>query len=372
MSNPFVYGKEVSGKHFCNRNIEIKELLTDIHNSQNVMLYSPRRFGKTSLVKKVIRMAEREGINSIFIDLYSVLEERDFISLFAAAVPRCFEGKMDQVLNLTKSLFTRMTPQVTLDHDGKPIFQFTYDPHKEMTIYLEDIFAALEQYSKKKKIKFAVIFDEFQEICSFKSDKIEKVLRTYIQRHKDIAYIFLGSQRHLLQNMFNNPNRPFYRSSKHLTLGLIDNNTFTKFIQKRFDETQKYISQELASKIVDFCEQHPYYVQYLSNIVWELTLEQVSEAILNQAMKTMLFRESAAFENIWGLLTVRQRQALKAIALTDPNQSVYNTTNGKVPPSSLRLSLSSLEDKDLITRTGTKYNFTDLIFKKWILEQIIE
>jgi len=371
MTNPFVYGKEVSGKNFCNREQEIDELLSDLRNSQNVMLYSPRRFGKTSLIKRVIQTGEGEGIKNVFVDLYSVLEERDFISLFAAAVPTSFEGTIDHILKLAKSLFTKMVPQITLDNEGKPIFQFSFDPQKEMTFYLVDILDAIDQYSREENKKLAVVFDEFQQICAFKTDKIEKVLRTHIQRHKNIAYFFLGSQRHLLHDMFNNPNRPFYRSSKHLTLGPIPHDTFVEFIQKRFAETRKKISGILASEIVSYCEQQPYYVQYLANIVWEMTQKQVSQEIIKQAIEAMLSRESAAFENIWSLLTVRQRQALKAVALTMSDQSVYNGPFVQLPPSTMRLALKSLEDKDLIYREGARYVFTDLIFKKWVKRQFV-
>ena len=371
MRNPFVYGKEVAGKYFCNREKEIKELLSDIYNSQNVMLYSPRRVGKTSLIKQVITIAESKDIKCIFIDLFSILEERDFIALFAAAVPRSFEGKIDQILKLTRSLFTRMVPQATLDNEGNPIFQFSFDHQKEMTVYLEDILTAIEQYSRRKKKKLAVVFDEFQQIGTFKTDKIEKVLRSHIQRHRTIAYIFLGSQRHLLQDMFNNPNRPFYRSSKHLTLGPIAHNIFSNFVLNRFKETKKRITEGLASEIVNYCEQHPYYVQYLSNIVWELTSNQANRATLKVAITTMLSRESAAFENIWNLLTIRQRQVLRAIALMKEDQSLYNVTFVSLPPSSMRIALQSLEEKDLVYREGSKYFFTDLIFNKWVEQQLV-
>lgn len=361
-----MYGKEVAGKFFCNREKEVEELLSDIRNSRNVMLYSPRRIGKTSLIKKVIKIAEGEGIRCIFIDLYSILEERDFISLFAAAVPVSFEGKIDQILKLTKSLFTRMIPQITLDNEGKPVFQFSFDPQKEMIIYLEDILSAIEKYSIKKNQNLTVIFDEFQQINVFKTDRIEKILRSYIQRHKNISYIFSGSQRHILQDMFNNPNRPFYRSSKHFTLGPIAHDTFSMFIQKRFNETGKQISQKLASEITNYCEQHPYYVQYLSSIVWEFTEHQANQSVLDQAVEIMLSRESAAFENIWNMLPIRQRQTLKAIVSKNQDQSVYNVTFVHVPLSSMRLAVKALEDKDLIYREGSEYVFTDLIFKKWV------
>lgn len=241
--------------------------------------------------------------------------------------------------------------------------------HKPWNIFLVDILTAIDQYSRQKKKKIAVAFYEFQQIGLFKTEKVEKVLRSHIQRYKNIAYLFLGSQRHLFHNMFNNPNRPFYRSSNHMNLGPISHEVFVKFIQKRVADTKKQISENLAPEIVSYCEQHPYYVQYLANIVWEMTTKQVKPNIIKQAIETMLARESAAFENIWNLLTVRQRQALKAIALMPDSQSVYNGNFVHLPPSTMRLVLRSLEDKDLVYRVGSQYVYTDLIFRKWVERQ---
>ena len=152
-------------------------------------------------------------------------------------------------------------------------------------------------------------------------------------------------------------------------LGPISHEVFVKFIQKRVAETKKHINENLAAEIASYCEQHPYYVQYLSNIVWEMTTKQVNQNIIKAAIETMLARESTAFENIWNLLTIRQRQALKAIALTPIGQSVYNGNFVHLPPSTMRLALKSLEDKDLVYRVGSQYVYTDLIFRKWVDRQ---
>jgi hypothetical protein len=217
-----------------------------------------------------------------------------------------------------------------------------------------------------------IVFYEFQQINCFETDRIERLLRSYIQRQQNIAYIFMGSQKHLIYDMFDNPNRPFYRSTKHFVLGKIGVQEFSRFIQSRFKITHKKISKELAEKIVIFCEQHPYYVQYLSNIVWELTEEEATEELFAESVKVLLERESIAFENIWNLLTIRQRQILKLLAVLPAEKSLYTHSLIRLPSSTIYLTLRSLEEKELIHKEGKKYMFTDLIFKKWVERQVIE
>ncbi len=366
MSNPFVYGKEVMGAHFCNREEEIRELLSDVRNAQNVMIYSPRRYGKTSLIKQVLERARVEGVHSVFVDLYPVLEEKDLIALFASAVPAGFGGKIEQALQMARSLFSRLIPQITVDDSGKPIVQFSFDPNQDIKVYLEDIFSALESYSEKGDRKVAVVFDEFQQIGLFKNDRIEKMLRSRIQTHRNISYIFMGSQQHLIYDMFHNPSRPFYRSCKPFRLKKIAKEPFVRFIREKFDQTSKSIPAENALEIVAFCEQHPYYVQYLSNIVWDRTEAAADERTVRDAVSVMLERESVAFENIWELLTVRQRQILRALSRRSKDEAIYNGSGAGLPASTIHLSLKSLEEKGLITREGKAFEFTDLIFKKWV------
>ncbi|MCK4422665.1 MAG: ATP-binding protein, partial [Candidatus Omnitrophica bacterium] len=217
MKNPFAYGKEVSGENFCNRKEEIKELSQDVNNSQNVIIFSQRRFGKTSLIKEVLRRCKAKGVIVVYVDLYSVLTEEDFVHLYARAVSETIFGKVKKRLRDATMFFKRIRPSFSIDQTGQ--LSWSIDIKKEHILpSLEDVLESINRYIENKKKKGVVCFDEFQQIGQFKTDKLEKMMRSSFQKHKNISYIFMGSKRHLISEMFNSPHRPFYKSGKPFPL----------------------------------------------------------------------------------------------------------------------------------------------------------
>jgi len=373
MENPFVYGKEVSGDNFCNRNDEIKELYRDTVNSQNVIIFSQRRFGKTSLIKEVLTKSRQKGIITIYADLYSVLTEEDLVRVYAKAVAESLFGMAHKALRQAGEFFKCIRPKLTIDEQGKPTYSI--DVEKKDTLpFLEDVLEAVKRYTHGKKKKAAVVFDEFQQIGQFRTDRAEKVMRSLIQRHKDISYIFMGSKKHLIFDMFNNANRPFYKSAKPFPLGKISEKEFSDFIQHKFNGTRKSISDNLAKEIITVCERHPYYVQYLCHIIWEKLEdgEHVKKKNIYESLELLLFRESSTYEATWDLLTIKQRQVFLALAKTTPDEKFFSSDflerYSLGSASSLQRTLRSLVDKELVDREGDAYTIIDIFFKKWLIK----
>ena len=371
MENPFVYGKEVFGDNFCNRKNEINELCRDVVNSQSVIVFSQRRLGKTSLIKEVFRSCKNKGIITIYVDLYAALDEEDFVTIYAKAVAETVFGNIQKKFKELAKFFRKIRPTFSMDQLGQMSYTMNID-NKELIPALEDVLDSVKRYADKRNKKVAVCFDEFQQIGQFKTDKIEKIMRSSFQKHHNIAYIFMGSKKHLITDMFNNPNRPFYRSAKPFPLGKINTDELILFIKNKFQKTKKSIDDDIINEIIDVSESHPYYIQYICHIIWEKALDErnAKRAAFIKSLDLLLKRESSAYEATWDLLTVKQKQALIALAKALPGDKLFSAEflqkHNLGSASTLQRTLRSLVDKDLIDKEKGVYSIIDVFFKKWI------
>ncbi len=371
--NPFQYGKEVSGENFCNRKKEIEDLLNHMRSSGNLMVYSQRRFGKTSLIKKSLDIARAEGMVTVYADLSSVLSERIFVDVYSRAISQALVGPIDKMLILAKEIFKRLRPTATIDDTTQmPKIELEIDP-KESAKNIEDVMDSVERYQKKLGRKIVVCLDEIQEIGRLSTDYLEKVMRSHIQTHKDICYVFCGSKRHLIYEMFNNPNRPFYRSAAPYPIDKIPRNELISFVKSRFKSTSKSINDEAALRIMELCEDHPYYVQYFCHILWDQTTKTpVTVTDVENAVDVLLSREWAAYSNTWDLLPLQQKRMLVALAKKNPDDKM---TSGDFLsrfelgyPSVASAALLSLEKKDMVDKQSGEYTIIDVMFRRWILK----
>lgn len=370
MQNPFIYGQEVSGEIFCNRTKEIKEILSDIKSGQNVIIYSPRRYGKTSLIKEVLKKAEKEGVVGIYVDLYAVLKEEDFISIYAAAISRVLSGPLEKIINNLKSIFRSLRPKIVINPQGEA--EISVDLIKDANVMIEDVASAVKRYSDKYKKQVAVVFDEFQQIGLLNTDKIEKKLRGIVQTHgRKISYIFMGSKKHLLYDMFSNPNRPFYKIGRHFPLGKISAGELTSFVMKRFKSTGVNISEEIAIKIVNIAECQPYYVQHLCSSIWKLAEhKRIDEKTIEDALTLTLAEEKSAYNNIWDELTLNQKKVVKMLAESGQENKMYSLENLQkfnLTASVVQKTIKSLLLKEIIDKSNGTYEINDVFLKQWLI-----
>ncbi len=371
VKNPFVFSKEVRDKDFCNRKKEIKDLLGFARSSQNVMIFSQRRFGKTSLVKEVLKRARKEGLLTVYVDLYASLSEEQLVKSYSEAVSNSLLSKTEKAFKNAGKLFKQLQPVLTHDDEGKPVFKVDVDLSKTIPLF-EDVIDSVNRAVEKKRKKAVIVFDEFQQIGQFKNDRAEKVLRTHIQKHQNISYFFMGSKKHLIIDMFNNTNRPFYRLAAPYPLKKIKEEELTAFISKKFKDEERKINKETAASIVGICESHPYYVQYLCYIIWENTKtgEMIDSDKVAAGIKVLLEWTSPTYEATWSLLTTKQKKVLEAIAKMSEEEKMFSaeliSRFGLGTPSSLQRSLKSLIDKDIVDREKDKYTIIDLFLKRWI------
>ncbi len=370
MRNPFVYGETVTGDNFCNRVQEISELVNDIQNGTNVIIFSPRRYGKTSLINQVLEIARQKGIISFYVDLYPAINKQKFIEIYAQAISSGLTGKTSRIVKKLKEYLPRIIPKVVMD-DQSVQFEFGFDRRGSLSPHVDDLLKAAKKVADQHNKNAVVVFDEFQEIASFDDQEIERKMRSVFQHHRNVSYIFMGSKTHLMRNIFNNPNRPFYKSGKHFPLGKIDSNELGSFAAKKFETTGINIAEHELKEVIEVTECHPYYFQMLCHVLWEITrdVKAVKLGHIEEAVGILISRESSAFMAIWESLTAKQKNLLMALMQED-HPEIYSRLfldkHGLGVPSSLQKATKNLISMELIQQANGSYEIVDLFFKRWL------
>lgn len=371
MQNPFIIGI-VRGRDLCNRQKELDSLVRFVRNGQSVVLYSPRRYGKSSLIIQALSKLNKEGFLTIYVDLFPVSSEQDFISRFATNVFKGIGKRADprSLADKVANLFNRLVPSIDIKPQGVSI-SVKFDRDAKLELLLDDLLEGCYRYLKKKGLKACIALDEFQEITELsESKRIEGTLRSHAQFHKETTFFYVGSRRRILQDMFTNKNRPFYKSAFLYSLKEISKGDFVPYIVRKFKESGKVCQKDIAERIYDMARGYPYYVQKLSSLSWDITKNVCDLKTVNTAYELLLKMEASDFEGIWSGLTLIQKAVLKAIA-EEPTFSPfakeylikYGLSIGGVQKA-LRILLS----RDLIEKDeGNRYRLTDPIMGVWCL-----
>lgn len=366
MKNPFVYGKSVVGEEFADRKEEIRELMLDLKSGQNVLIYSPRRYGKTSLMLEVLSRLRAEGFLTIYVDLFPLTTLTNFAELYAAAIAQAVETTKDKIVNFLKKILS-VSPKVTVGEKVRIEFGL---PAVDPADVLSKLYDLPEEVAKKKKKKAVVVFDEFQEIAKLDGEQIERELRTKIQHHRRVAYVFMGSKRHLLRLMFQTKARALYKIAKVYPLGKIEVDGFKEFIRRKFRDGGFTITDESVSRILEMSQGHPYYTQQLCHELWNLCQpdQKIEVADVEAAIGKMLTINSEVYTQIWEGLTWTQRAVLSAIAkdIRDLHSREFVVRYGLASPQHVQKALLALDRKELVERSDGRWEVTDIFFKEWL------
>jgi hypothetical protein len=361
MENPFSFTAVVDEPAFCNREAEQKSLVSLIEASQNVLLYSHRRFGKTSLILKVFN--QLKGITPIYVDLYGTTSIPDFIRAALTGISKA-EPKPQRLMKLVRETITSFTASFSLDPvTGLPSVSPQLAPDMKAAP-LEDVFRLAHAVATKKKMVIA--FDEFQEVARYGGDAFEKQLRKHIQQHRNIAYIFSGSQKHLIVEMFNDAKRAFYRQAASFPLDKISADAYVKWIAGLYEKDNRSIDPTLVYHIIQRCDRHPAYIQEFFHRLWPE--EAVSVALIDKVERRIITTRLSEFAYAWDSLTLNQRRALKLVAATG-GKSIYSVNNlaafGFKTPSQATTAIERLIQREFVVKNGT-CQVQDPIFKRWL------
>jgi hypothetical protein len=367
MDNPFNYTGIVKGTAFCNREVEQTELLKFIKGFQNVLLYSHRRYGKTSLIYKLFDRLERSHpkIGTLYVELYGTLSEKDFVTAILASLNQ-IESTLEKLVKLIQSAVRSVRLGMSIDpFTGSPGVVISFDAGYEQAM-LDGVFGVLERLSEKRR--FMVVFDEFQEIANYKQEGFEKRLRAIIQKHANISYFFCGSKRHLLTEIFSSQSRAFYQIAQSYPLSKIRTEHYVPWARKLFLKAGKEAKAQLVEEIVKRCENHPMYVQKFLFYLWEENGDTLSVDTIDKIELKILQSGHDEFLNLWDSLTLNQKKTLKLIIRTGGKDMFYANALQSVDlnaGSQVTRSLQRLIAEDIVLKNDG-YKIQDVMFKKWI------
>jgi AAA+ ATPase superfamily predicted ATPase len=359
MNNPFKFGAVVSDDFFTDREAEIEKLSQIIESSNHVIMIAPRRFGKTSLVNKVVSKTNRPVL---WIDLQLIINTAD---LATQLLKQLFRSYPFEKLKFMISSF-RIIPTLSV-HPLTNNVEISFEPRMDGFMHLEDALNLIEKLGDEKK-RPIVVFDEFQELLSL-DKSLDKRLRSVIQFHKNINYLFLGSSESLMKQIFENKKSPFYHFGQLFTLKKIPYNDFYLFLHSRFALITEN-APHITEKILEFSQCHPYFTQQLAFHVWlMLALQGYFENIVDEVIESVIQQHDNDFERLWNNFNHTDKKVLIEIALEQSNllSSSVSYKNGSAS-STIFSALKRLAQKGIVIKFE-KYEIDDPFFKKWIIKK---
>jgi AAA+ ATPase superfamily predicted ATPase len=372
VQNPFKYGGIVSGPYFADRTEEIQELLRAMESNARVFLVSPRRFGKTCLLHHLMRTLTSTGTACAYIDLNAYPDLRTFASAMTGLTAKALETNTDRLLKILAG-FQRLRPKVSIDPNGNLSagLELAVDEKDALSALIEGM-AHGEKLAAKKGKKLVMIIDEFSDIEKYDGRTLEKALRSEIQKHSHIGYIFSGSEQSVMLSMIQDSKRAFYKLGRIMALGPIKREAYVKFILNWLKKGGYAVTAKEVMHIITIAEDVPYNVQRLCNTLWEAALEsKAGDATLIEKLPLIIVRQdSPHYEMLWQTATSAQRLLLIALAQDPgalPFSKDFQMRHGIGPSSSIKASLDSLLKKGVLYKTMEgRYRFVDRFMPYWI------
>ena len=369
LSNPFlVYGYD-SPKYFCDRELEIQDLLEALLNGRNVSLISPRRMGKTGLIHNLFYhlQSERKEWQCIYIDIYATKSLADFVRVLTREVVAKLASPLQRIGSNITNVLRGIT--LTMDFDpltNQPQWSIGFQPQEAMQT-LDGVF----QFLKTIDQPVVIAIDEFQQVTEYAEQNVEALLRTHIQNVHNVRFIFSGSKQHLMSQMFDSPKHPFYSSTQRLHLQAIDEQVYYDFALNHFKHKGLDISQELFHTIYTTVDGVTWYVQSLLNKMYGVYENQVlTEDDFRRCLQMINASREEDYRNLYKLLTPNQAALLKAIAkeqsVKSPTASGFMQKHHLKAVGSVQRALQYLLDNEYIYPAPEGYIIYDRFLAFWL------
>lgn len=368
MQNPFYFRVLPTNAPFCDRGKEVEELKRHAENCANVVMFSPRRYGKTSLVKRTQDILAKEGIVAVYIDFYGAASLEEIASRMAKEVYRVIWKKKPLLAKAVEYL-SYLRPVVNMEPTGMSV-GLDVAKGKSGKELLEHTMEGLGRLIKESKKPYNIAIDEFQEIVELKEAVfIEGVLRSNIQFHSNASYFFIGSRRRILADMFNNRKRPFYKSAVNFPLQVLPEEDLVNFLIEQFKTGGKRCLKECAKGIADAVHCHPYYSQKISYHIYEISGRDIIVDDIKRGYDYLLADETPYFEMMLQGLGSRQIALLSAIA-KEPTSAIFSqeyiSNYGLGSIGTVQGAHKKLAALDYIEKVGGVTTIVDPIFREWL------
>jgi uncharacterized protein len=376
MTNPFVYGEIVPAAAFVDREVELDRLGRDLYAGQKVFLISPRRYGKSSLVRQALRSAAKSGALTVEVQVSSYSSYVSFLEGYARALASA-ETRLDRARSWLSEMLAGVRSEVRLEPDeaGRAQVAVSFPAvrtDRDVSHLAQQVFALPCKIAEARRKRMAIALDEFQGIAAFNGGSVEHALRAAVQQQRQVGYVFSGSEPALMERMLGK-SRPFYKAGPVMRLQKIPADRFAAFIEAKFKASGFKPSPGLGTAIVELAGNLPYDVQRLAHEVWDdvkagggrsATLED-----LHDSLKRLLGEHQTLFEGSWQRLTLAQRAALRAAVLEDGLELLSSDVRARhrlSGTSTVQASLAALVREDILTREGSRYAVVDSLFREWV------
>lgn len=371
-TNPFVIHGYESPEFFCDRVEETSSLTHLITQTGNVLLTAPRRIGKTGLIEHCFHQpCIKDNYYTFLIDIYATKNLNEFIYLFGKNILDSLRTKERSAWERFLSVLISLRPNMTFDAMGMPSWGVEMSDIKTPHTTLDEIFSYLEQADKP----CIIAFDEFQTIANYPENNIEATLRTHIQHCKNARFIFSGSQRHMLAEMFNAASRPFYQSSVQLTLRPIELTHYIAFAQHHFEAAGKHLQPSTVENIYNRFDGITWYIQYVLNVLFTMTSvgETCEPHHVQQAVATILGQLDYSMNSLVYQLPSKQKELLLALCREGKTQSLTSKkflNKYRLTASMVQAAVKGLLEKDFVSSDLGTYFIYDKFLVEWLLRKM--
>lgn len=371
-NKPFIFGVATSGDNFTDREQETARLLSNFTHGVNTVLISPRRWGKTSLVKKVCKLAQSEKLKIVYLDIFSCRTDKEVYDALASAVLKQTSSKFEELMENAKLFLSRISPKFTFGPDPMTDFSMSLELNSKNND-TDEILQLPEKIAQKKGLNIVICIDEFQQIAEFKDSKtFQKRLRSVWQLQQSVSYCLFGSKKHLMNELFEKKSLPFYKFGDSIYLPKISTVDWIAYICVRFESTGKHISKELAEQVCLAVDNHSSYVQQLAWLLWIYTQNKATEQNFADAHQDLIDQNTPLFEKQTENLSVYQMNFLRAIV--DGVHSEFTTQEVMQKyrlGSSANVSIikRALIKKELIETDNKQIYLADPVMKLWFKQE---
>jgi uncharacterized protein len=373
--NPFVYGEVVPAAAFVNRAAELERLVGDLADGQKVFLISPRRYGKSSLIRQALAASSRRGALTVEVTVSSFSSYVAFLEGYARALMSA-ETRWDRARAWLREAIGSARTEIRYTPGESPLGSLTVSfpsvkSERDVTRLAQDVFALPGRLAETRRRKVVVALDEFQAIGEFNGGSVEHAMRAAVQHQRDVGYVFAGSEPSLMERMLG-PRRPFYKAGPVMRLEKIPADEFAAAIDSRFGRSGLKPEPGLGAAIVDLAGNLPYDVQRLAHETWDEARASGRRATLDhlhQALRRLLTEQEPMFEAIWQRLTLAQRAVLRAVVIQGGRAVLsadVRTRHRLGGTSTIQSALNALVRDDVISREGTRYVVVDSLLREWV------
>ncbi|GAB6012418.1 AAA family ATPase [Viscerimonas tarda] len=367
--NPFSYGTIARGDNFYDRKEECERIEKTLSGGNNLALYAPRRFGKTSLVFKAIEKLEKQGFICVYFDFMPVFSPESFVRLYTKALS-AKQSNLEKFAQTFASIVKNIRPLLSFNTEGIPEFSIDFAGSTVDETLISQLLDMPEKMAGANK-RALVFFDEFQEVEKLSGINFEGLLRSKIQQQRTTNYLFFGSKTHLLKELFNDKKRAFYNAASQMSIGPLPEKDTIDYLQRKFAASSITLDTETAQYIISVAANIPHYIQMMAAEIWQYmvnNLQTVTKEIVDDCAKRLLILKNDYYLELFDNQSQSKKRLLQALTVNGKNifSTTYITSHRLPGSTTLQRAVKGLIMDGTIEKMNGEYFITDPFFRLFL------